>query len=78
MNQKKLKIVVITLTIISTISMCLSYLSKNKEACSIGIIGSVDGPTAFYIAKKLSRHFLISIRSLLPMVGVTYLFLTKE
>ena len=33
----------------------------NQEACSIGIIGGADGPTAIYVTTKLAPHLLGSI-----------------
>jgi len=92
MEKKKSTKIVIILTIISTIitlvsvsfnflmPLCLSYKLHGKVdgASSIGIIGGADGPTAIYIASRLSPHVFTGIFGLFSIAGMVYLFFTKK
>lgn len=51
-----------------------------RGASSIGIIGAVDGPTSIFISNlsALSASNLTVIFTLLSIIGMTYLFITKE
>lgn len=66
-NRKMLKLTLIV--IIGAIASFYCYgLITFKEAASIGIIGSADGPTAIFIASNF--HF----RRVLPGIGI-FIFL---
>jgi oxaloacetate decarboxylase beta subunit len=58
-----------------------------REACSIGIIGGADGPTAIYLSSKLADHLLgpiaiaaYSYMALVPIIQppIMRLFITKS
>lgn len=92
MGKMKSRKIVIIFTIISTIitlvsvgfifliPLCLSYklYGKADGASSIGIIGGEDGPTAVYIASRLSPHIFTGIFGLISIAGMTYLFFSKK
>lgn len=87
-RTKVVTIFTITTTIIALISasfnfllpMCISYIFRKevREASSIGIIGGADGPTAIFLAKQTSSHFITIIFSVLSIVGVLYLFFARK
>lgn len=92
MEKVKSRKTVIIFTIISTIITLVSvgfnfsilrYLSyksdvKVAQASSIAIIGGADGPTAVYIASRLSPHIFTGVFGLISIAGMIYLFFSKK
>lgn len=51
---------------------------NTKEAASIGIIGSADGPTAIFISGRISPHWFTVVFAALTLIGVIYLLFAKK
>jgi len=49
-----------------------------RDASTIGIIGSADGPTAIFITSQLPSYLFTVIFLVLSMAGICYLFLTRN
>lgn len=92
MNKKRIKKVVITLTVICVVTTIINivynfllpmYLfykmhTDLRDANSIGIIGGADGPTAIFVANSSSSNLFGIIIALPTIVGIAYLILSKR
>ena len=76
-SAKMVMIFTIISTAITLVSIGFNLLTP-QEASSIGIIGGADGPTAIYIAGRLSPHIFTGIFGFFSVVGMVYLFFTKR
>lgn len=64
----------------SLLKLYLSFRFKRNlmNAGSVGIIGGADGPTAVFVAGKLSLHWFTAIFALLTVLGIAYLIVTGK
>jgi len=44
-----------------------------KNASSVGIIGSADGPTAIFVSGQSFKHWFTAASSVLTILGILYL-----
>ncbi len=89
MKEKKRTITILTIVcaLIAFLSgysrsLLALYLAHKKfnidgDAVAVGIIGGADGPTAIYISSNFSTLWITIIFSLLTILGITYLVISK-
>jgi lipopolysaccharide export LptBFGC system permease protein LptF len=52
--------------------------TNGRGASSIGIIGGADGPTAIFVAGKMSSHLFKTVLKWTLVLGIAFLFLTRN
>ena len=90
MNKKQKVIIILTvicsfITIVNAayhvlFPMFLSFMfhTNLNDAASIGIIGAADGPTSIYVGNPQSSYLITIIFTLLSIIGIIYLVITKK
>lgn len=90
LRLKKYRKVIFILTIITTIiaimgagfKLLMTLILKNrfnmdiKDASSVGIIGSADGPTSIIISNKPYSGSITMVAGVLSVIGIIYLIVT--